>query len=399
MCVFIHIGGLRVLKSQVVKGGVAGLSAAYAFMKAQPTVPGKVVFLSRRSDTLSLDFQLLKRELQRLCPEITVEAICDYQASATAGIARFALSTLKSMRELATSQVCVLDAYWPAVSLLQHKPDLTVIQMWHALGKIKQSGLAAVGHRDGRPPEVARALHMHEGYDYIIAGAPAWNRFYCESFGCTPDRLVNIGLPRADVLARNHEQAKCELREKHPELAGKRVVLYAPTYRKHASGQDPIAGQRALIQRLARSDDFVLAVKSHPNQPLDDAFPQAGNCLPLPDVGTLDLLPAVDLVVSDYSATLIEAATARTPFLLYCFDYDEYLQSNGLNLDLPAVFPHLLHRDPDSTAHAVEDFLHGMYPREEFDVFANTYTLPPTGHATRNLAELVIRNTSFGASK
>ena len=154
-----------------------------------------------------------------------------------------------------------------------------------------------------------------------------------------------------------------------------------------------------MIQRLAQSDDFVLAVKSHPNQPLNDAFPQAGNCLPLPDVGTLDLLPAVDLVISDYSATLIEAATARTPFLLYCFDYDEYLQSNGLNLDLPAVFPRLLHRDPDSTVHAVEDFLHGMYPREEFDAFANTYALPPTGHATRDLAELVIRNTSFGASK
>lgn len=366
-------------------------------MKTQPTVPGKVVFLSRQSDTLSLDFQLLQRELQRLCPEITIEAICDYQASATAGIAHFGLSTLKSMQELATSQVCVLDAYWPAVSLLQHKSDLTVIQMWHALGKIKQSGLAAVGHKDGRSPEMARTLHMHEGYDYIIAGAPAWNRFYCESFGCTPDKLVNIGLPRIDVLTRNRAQARRDLCRKHPELAGKRIVLYAPTYRKHARGADPIAGQRALIERLAQENDFMVVVKSHPNQSLEDALPQTGHCLPLPDASTLELLPAVDLVISDYSATLIEAAYARTPFLLYCFDYDEYLQSNGLNLDLPAVFPHLLHRDPESMAQAVEDFLHSAYPYEEFDAFANTYTLPPTGHATRDLAELVIRNTSFGA--
>jgi CDP-glycerol glycerophosphotransferase (TagB/SpsB family) len=386
------------LKNQVVKGGIAGLSAAYTLMKTRPTVPGKVVFLSRQSDSLSLDFQLLKQELQRLCPQITVEAICDYQASATAGIARFGLSTLKSMQELATSQVCVLDAYWPAVSLLQHKPDLTVIQMWHALGKIKQSGLAAVGHKDGRSPEVARALHMHEGYDYIIAGAPAWNRFYCESFGCTPDKLVNIGLPRMDVLTRDHDRARHDLCAKHPELAGKRVVLYAPTYRKHASGEDPIAGQRALIARLAQSDDFMLVVKSHPNQPLDNAFPQAGHCLPLPDMSTLDLLPAVDLVISDYSATLVEAATARTPFLLYCFDYDEYLQDNGLNLDLPRMFPRLLHRSAESTAQAVADFLEGAYPREEFDAFTDTYTLSRTGHATRDLAELVIRNTSFGAS-
>ena len=41
------------------------------------------------------------------------------------------------MYHLATASVCVLDAYWPAISLLHHKKSLTVIQMWHALGKIK----------------------------------------------------------------------------------------------------------------------------------------------------------------------------------------------------------------------------------------------------------------------
>lgn len=399
MRVFIRIGGLPDLKNQVVKGGIAGLSAVYTLMKAHPTVPGKVVFLSRQSDTLSLDFQMLKQELQRLCPQIAIEAICNYQASATSGLASFGVATLKSMQELATSEVCVLDAYWPAVSLLQHKPDLTVIQMWHALGKIKQSGLAAVGHQDGRSPEMARALHMHEGYGYIIAGAPAWNRFYCESFGCTPDKLVNIGLPRMDVLTRNRDQARRDLCRKHPELAGKRIVLYAPTYRKHAKEADPIAGQRALIKRLAQQNDFMLVVKSHPNQSLEGAFPQAGHCLPLPDMGTLDLLPAVDLVISDYSATLVEAACARTPFLLYCFDYEEYLQSNGLNLNLPGLFPHLLYRDADGIAQAVRRFMDGDYPQREFEEFANAYTLPDTGHATRDLAQLVIRNTSFGASE
>lgn len=75
------------------------------------------------------------------------------------------------------------------------KKSLTVIQMWHALGKIKQSGYQTLGKASGRGAEMAHLLKMHENYDYIIAGGKAWNPFYEKSFNQPQDKLVNCGLP------------------------------------------------------------------------------------------------------------------------------------------------------------------------------------------------------------
>jgi CDP-ribitol ribitolphosphotransferase len=108
------------------------------------------------------------------------------------GLLRFGFNTLASMYHLATAKVCVLDAYWPVVSMLRHKKGLTVIQMWHALGKIKQSGYQTLDKESGRSKELSHLLCMHKNYDYIIAGGKARNPYYVASFGTTEDKLVNI---------------------------------------------------------------------------------------------------------------------------------------------------------------------------------------------------------------
>ena len=72
--------------------------------------------------------------------------------------------------------------------------------MWHALGKIKQSGYQTLGKASGRGAEMAHLMKMHENYDYIIAGGKAWNPFYEKSFNQPQDKLVNCGLPRIDRL-------------------------------------------------------------------------------------------------------------------------------------------------------------------------------------------------------
>ena len=72
----------------------------------------------------------------------------------------YAFVTLKSMYHLATASVCVLDSYWPAVSVLHHKKQLAVIQMWHAMGKIKKSGYQSLGKKFGRSDMIAREMRM-----------------------------------------------------------------------------------------------------------------------------------------------------------------------------------------------------------------------------------------------
>ena len=271
------------MKTLVLHIGSKLLAAVYALLKLLPTVNGKIVFLSRQHSTPSLDFRMLQDELRRCDPSVRIVTLCNRLEPGVASKLSFARDTLRSMFHLATSCACVLDTYWPAVSMLDHKPSLTVIQIWHSLGKIKKSGLAAVGKPGGRAAEIAAVMRMHANYDYVVAGAEAWDRYYCESFGCSEDQLVHTSLPRLDVLSSKDPQMAQEVYERYPELIEGKLVLYAPTFRRTSRPE-----HSALIKALL-SEGYKLVIKSHPNQALD-----SGEALTCPGVSAMQLLLVAD---------------------------------------------------------------------------------------------------------
>ena len=208
------------------------LNFIYFFMKLAPCDNNRVVFLSRQSNTPTDDFLMLKAKLEEIKPDIKIVMFTQRVDGNLKSMLSYGVTTLKSMHHLARARVCVLDAYWPAVSMLKHKDSLAVIQMWHAMGKIKKSGYQSVGKEFGRSSMLAHELRMHRNYDVIIAGGKAFDPFYCASFGVDESVLYNVGLPRMDMLRENTEKCRKQFFEAYPELDGKKLVLYAPTFRK-----------------------------------------------------------------------------------------------------------------------------------------------------------------------
>ena len=192
------------------------LKIIYGVFKLFPVDDNKVLFCSRQSNNVPLDFQLLQEELCSRNSEINIVTICRNIGGGVSDYIKFGLQMVKSMYHLATARVCVIDSYWPPVSLLNHKKSLTVIQIWHAIGKIKKSGHASVGNVSGRSSSSAQLLNMHENYDHIIAGAKVWNDYYCESFGCPEDVLLNYGLPRFDYLINTEEANREKIYNENP---------------------------------------------------------------------------------------------------------------------------------------------------------------------------------------
>ena len=247
-----------------------GLNFIYFFFKLLPVKQNKVLFLSRQSNELTLDFRRVQEELKLQQPYVEIVTLCNrLEGESSGGLVHFAVTTLKSMYHMATSSVCVLDAYWPAVSILKHKESLTVIQMWHALGKIKQSGYQTLGRESGRSADIARLMKMHENYDYIIAGGKAWNPYYCASFNTTEDKLVNCGLPRIDHLLETAESNREAVLKAYPEFEGKTIVLYAPTFRRNIELHWEQLVDAVADANRKEKDQYVLVVKGHPNQKLE----------------------------------------------------------------------------------------------------------------------------------
>ena len=138
-------------------------------------------------------------------------------------------------------------------------------------------------------------------YDVVIAGGKAFNPFYCASFGIDESILYNVGLPRMDSLRENRKQCRELFDKTYPWLRGKKIILYAPTFRK-----GHILDASAMRDAFDFRDDQIFVVKRHPNQQLRLAsIRPALTCSKLP---TSVILTLCDCVITDYSAITIEAA-------------------------------------------------------------------------------------------
>ena len=115
----------------------------YFFMKLLIPVRDKAVFLSRQSDTPSENFLLLRDELQRVSPSTKCEFYCRLGLKSEMGLS-YALLMLRQMAALAGAKLCITESYCIPVSILHHKKQLRIVQIWHSLVAIKQFGWQTV---------------------------------------------------------------------------------------------------------------------------------------------------------------------------------------------------------------------------------------------------------------
>ncbi len=337
----------------------------------------RVCFFSRQSSRPSADYRLLQDELRQMDPSVEIVTLCYRYRDRRDGTLPFLWCCLRSIFLMSRAEVCVLDGYWPTVCMLRDKKDLRVIQIWHSLGKIKQSGYQTLDRASGRRSDLARAMCMHRNYDTIIAGGEAWDAYYCAAFDVERSRLRNWGLPRLDRLAAVDGESVRALREKYPELAGRTVVLYAPTYRKY-----PLEVPETFFSSFP-PEKYALICRYHPNQ----CFTGVEERSDYPQEDIFRLLQLCDYFITDYSSLALEAAAMNKPTIYYLPDDERYRRENGVNIDLHEIMP-------DCTFSRGEDvfaLIDGRsYPAEELQSYRRRYLPDRLGHATEQIASLIL---------
>lgn len=328
----------------------------------------KITFFSRQGRAMSLDFRMLSDGVRRLCPEARVE-VCTIEPESK-GRVSFALSTPKTLFHVATSRVCVLDGYIPAVSIPRIDSRTCVVQLWHAMGAIKKFGYQSLGTKAGRSEELARSLSMHKNYDWIVSAGKGAIPAYAEAFGYDRSRILPLGMPRMDYLL-DRSEGSPRLRnvrliaDEKPWLEndGLLKILYAPTLRKGESYSGWMTKEVKKLSDAFGVYDCELIVAGHP---LNDACSEVdlGTCSNIrfvEGVQTIDLLEFADCVLTDYSAVAFEAGLLEKPVWFYVPDIEEYRRSPGLNVDPLIEFPNVSFFDPDCLVQAMA--LSGLLPR------------------------------------
>lgn len=310
----------------------ASLALVYAPLKLLPT-RRKVVMISREHPTVPEDFTALRAALHRLDPTVEVVTLVKMVPPGVLGKLGYILHMFRQLFHVATARVLVIDTYAIVASVLTHKRELTIIQIWHALGAFKKFGLSALGQSEGRDERLARAMRMHQGYDIVLASGEAARAPFAEALGTPLARVRVAPLPRVDRLRDPDEARRVRARffAAHPHLRGARIAVFAPTFRLDGSVGSNV---HDLTTALAAEGVHTI-VKLHPLMRADFGD-DVGTA---PGFSTQELLHVADLFITDYSSALFEAAVLGIPCYFLAPDLDDYLASRDFYLDYRADLP------------------------------------------------------------
>ena len=337
---------------------------AYTVLKHLP-VQNKVTFITWNSSNVPSDFRVLIDRLKGLPNPPKVVALCRELGASVVSRVMFAFHMLRQMYAMATSKVIVLDTFCVLASALNHRPELRIVQIWHALGAFKKFGWSIVDKSEGWSAQsnipskaLSNILHMHKGYTDIVVSYSGAIPYFAEAFRCDPAIIHVARLPRVDQL--RDEKYMTDLRRRilaaHPQLAAKRVALYVPTIRRTAMDSSRVLSLVSSVD----ADNWNLIIKPHPvrGERRDPIFPEMS--VSVPDFSGMELLAVADAVITDYSAITYEAYLRGIPVYFYAHDMAEYEEARGFYI-YPSQFPSTIYatagdliRDMDSGLSDVE---------------------------------------------
>ena len=337
----------------------------------------RIVCCSRESDTPSTDFILIRDYVARAHPGYDVVIMSKTLDSPIT----YAFHMLRQLYYIATSDAVVLDTYAPTISLLAGHIRIPVIQMWHALGNMKRFGYTALQDSEGRGSNAAALLNMHRGYTSVLISSMSFIDDYAAGFGIDKSLIYEAPLPRTDLLVdpRNRSVQRERLLRKYPMLAGKRNIVYCPTFRKRTP-----SNQKKAWSDLASAVDFNrynLILKAHP---LDDT--RFDDPRVIQNYSDKDnMLFAADYVISDYSTVIYEAGLIGAPVFLYGYDWAEYSSRRSLYIDPERDIPTLFTDDARAIMHAIEN---DDFDADAYAAFiARNITLPEHGTCTARVVD------------
>lgn len=213
---------------------------------------------------------------------------------------------------------------------------------------IKKQHIIYLGHgipmkKIGR--QVARWKHPFFGrllqpYSFATCNSILEKYVLASSFHVDADNIWITGSPRNDKL---FEYVGGKLKPAIPDyLAGKKIVLYAPTWREMGSETRffpfPDFDAEALLHFL-KQNNIIILLRGHKeeikntgnrfsNHLVMDHVIMTANQDKFPDV--IEMLPFVDILITDYSGMYFDFLPFDKPMIFIPYDLKEYNRYKGL---------------------------------------------------------------------
>ncbi len=235
---------------------------------------------------------------------------------------------------LAISKYIVCNSSIPKI--FSKRPEQIYLNTWHGV-PLKVMGYERPGQRVA---STKRIIQNFINATHIVgANSFTAERMFKKAYmldGIYEGRLLKTALPRTDNI---YNVSKAEARKKLADAGfktDKKIIVYAPTWKGalyNALEYDLTELKNAVTQLKSKinTDEYEVYLRVHyfvyRAIMMDDEMRKI--CLPF-TIDTDEILPAVDILISDYSSIFFDFLGTGNPILFYVPDLINYSENRGV---------------------------------------------------------------------
>lgn len=276
----------------------------------------------------------------------------------TSGVGALILSCLRAAgfftlkaKALATAKYVFLNDNFMPMASLRFSKDAVITQLWHAEGAFKKFGLSAPLTED----VAEREKKCSQNLTYIVCSSKNIAPIYAEAFGVDESKILPLGAPRTDLLLceKDVESVRRRFDDTHPECKGKKLILYAPTFRDSPEANKNLLSRIDMNKFNSLGDEYRLLIKLHPQINAGVTVDGAINVTNGHDIGELTLI--CDMLITDYSSACMDFALLSKPCIFFAFDLEEYEKERSFYFDYESYVPGAVARTFDEVIEAIKN--------------------------------------------
>lgn len=362
-----YLGDVMGLKKIILNILLGFINLFVKFMKIKEN---QVAFVSLESQHLESDLLLIYNELSKDKDLIIRKVLIGYDKNNLIQDFFYMLNCIKQIVIINTSKVVFIRDNNYVISTFKRE-GVNVIQVWHACGAIKKFG------------NVIKREYPIQNYDYVIANSDYWKKPYSEAFNVPQHHVEVTGMPRVDCLCQKDylEKTRIQLLDKYPILKGKRVLLYAPTFRGNiykGFQTIPFDGLK-VIESL--DEDVYLIYKFHPLLK-DVQLAKHQRIINMNHEDTHALFTISDALISDFSSIIFDFSLLNKPMYFFVPDLHQYMQDLGCFVDYQTM--------PGAICFHENELIEAIHYNKEYDIssFKNQFFKYQDGHNIKRVIDL-----------
>lgn len=246
--------------------------------------------------------------------------------------------SIKYFYELMTSKIWINNSRFE--QFIRKRKNQYYVQTWHGNLGMKKIEYDAYDKLSEHYKKVMK--NDNKMIDLFLSNSDFSDDLFRRSFKYDGE-ILKYGTPRNDILINaDYKIYNKKIKDFYNISESKKILLYAPTFRNEYKVNPYDIDFDQVIKDLKKitNSEWIVIIKLHPRIKKTSSFiknyDKYYDALKYDDIQ--ELIMACDMLITDYSSTMMEAMIANKPVIIYAKDADSYINERGFCLtfdDMP----------------------------------------------------------------